>query len=54
VGKYFDALLVDLSGAAVYDTFEWDSTEDKFQKFINLGDDRNIKEVYVEGKKIKG
>ena len=31
-----------------------DTIEDQFEKFINLGDDRNIVEVYVQGELVKG
>lgn len=47
-GKEFDALVVDMNGI---DTF---GDDDVFQKFIYLGDDRNIKRVFVAGKEIKG
>ena len=30
-----------------------DTMEDQFEKFINLGDDRNIIEVYVQGVCVK-
>jgi hypothetical protein len=33
--------------------FEGDTLEDQFEKFINLGDDRNIVEVYVAGACVK-
>ncbi len=49
VGKQFDALLVDTAGGAAFDCYEGDSMEDRFQKFINLGDDRNIRAVWVQG-----
>jgi guanine deaminase len=47
IGKCFDALLIN------YSFKEPDRIYDRFQRFINLGDDRNIKEVYVQGKPIK-
>eukprot|EP00955_Chlamydomonas_euryale_P106989 365738-Chlamydomonas_euryale.AAC.28 len=46
VGKEFDALLVDVNvPGGPFDIFDGDSMEDQFEKFINLGDDRNIVEV---------
>ncbi|KAJ3125847.1 hypothetical protein HK098_008160 [Nowakowskiella sp. JEL0407] len=68
VGKEFDALVVDLSstGAAVgdakhatevhgtftVDVFPHDDKMSMFEKYIYLGDDRNIAEVYVAGRKV--
>jgi guanine deaminase len=49
VGKEFDALLVDACDGATFDLFEGDSAEDAFQKFMTLGDDRNIRAVWVQG-----
>lgn len=62
-GKDFDALLIDVFAGSV-DKFDLpaelskDLTEkEKFhqliQKFVYVGDDRNIAEVYVKGKQIK-
>ena len=54
VNKEFDALLIDLnvtqntSGILIEHTIE-----ELVQKFIYLGDDRNIKQVYVKGKLVK-
>ncbi|KAG2454759.1 hypothetical protein HYH02_000594 [Chlamydomonas schloesseri] len=56
VGKEFDALLVDttLGGTAgPFDVFEGEDDLQRFEKFINLGDDRNLLEVYVQGKCVK-
>ncbi len=48
-GKEFDALLVDVNvPGGPFDIFDGDTMEDQFEKFINLGDDRNIVEVYVQ------
>lgn len=53
-GKEFDALLVDVNvPGGPFDIFDGDTMEDQFEKFINLGDDRNIVEVYVQGKLVK-
>ncbi|XP_045594136.1 uncharacterized protein [Procambarus clarkii] len=53
IDKEFDALLIDVSapGSAV-DIFSKDTIEDKIQKFIYTGDDRNIARVYVAGHRI--
>jgi hypothetical protein len=45
VGKQFDALLVRSSH-----TRECDSVLQAFERFVNLGDDRDVKRVYVRGK----
>ena len=50
VGKAFDALRVDTRNAAAFDVFAADTPMDVFQKFVNLGDDRNIKAVWIGGK----
>lgn len=53
-GKEFDALLVDVNApGGPFDIFDGDTMEDQFEKFINLGDDRNIIEVYVQGTLVK-
>ena len=52
VGKAFDALLLDLHSCATFDVFATDTIEDKFQKFCNLGDDRNIVQVWVQGRSV--
>lgn len=53
-GKQFDALVVDtdVEGGPI-DIFDTDSLEDAFMKFIYLGDDRNIRSVYVAGQEVK-
>lgn len=52
-GKEFDALLIDTdSSEGPIDIFRMCSMEDRIQKFIYCGDDRNIKERYVQGKLI--
>ncbi|GLC37407.1 hypothetical protein PLESTM_000580300 [Pleodorina starrii] len=56
VGKEFDALLVDtnLGGTSgPFDVFEGEDDDQRFEKFINLGDDRNLIEVYVQGVCVK-
>ncbi|XP_025060242.1 guanine deaminase isoform X3 [Alligator sinensis] len=53
VGKEFDALLVNSKASdSPFDLFAADTFEDSFQKFLYLGDDRNISEVYVAGKQV--
>ena len=70
VGKAFDAVLVALPapeelsvgtaqplspGAASHiDIFPTDSLEDRFQKFVNLGDERDIAAVWVQGRRVVG
>jgi len=55
VGKQFDAIIVDpFAYNSPFDVFEQqDKLEDIFQKFIFLGDDRNIVQVFVSGKVVK-
>ncbi|KAL8203267.1 UNVERIFIED_CONTAM: hypothetical protein K2H54_046310 [Gekko kuhli] len=51
VGKEFDALLINTKASdSPFDLFASDTFEDIIQKFLYLGDDRNIEEVYVAGK----
>ncbi|KAL6750281.1 hypothetical protein V8C86DRAFT_2816921 [Haematococcus lacustris] len=53
-GKDFDALIIDINvPGGPFDVFDGDTLEDQFEKFINLGDDRNIVEVYVAGAAVK-
>ncbi len=49
-GKQLDALVVDC-GAGVIDLFGRETTLEKFEKFLFLGDDRNIAQVWVDGTK---
>jgi guanine deaminase len=55
VGKSFDAILVDLEavGSGI-DTFPGETMVELFQKFIMLGDDRNISQVFIEGQLVSG
>ncbi|KAM7077619.1 LOW QUALITY PROTEIN: guanine deaminase [Ciconia maguari] len=53
VGKEFDALLINTKASdSPFDLFSADNFEDTVQKFLYLGDDRNISEVYVAGKQV--
>ncbi|XP_017662813.1 PREDICTED: guanine deaminase isoform X3 [Lepidothrix coronata] len=53
VGKEFDALLINTKASdSPFDLFAADNFEDILQKFLYLGDDRNISEVYVAGKQV--
>ena len=49
VGKDFDALMIDASSGTTFDIFSADSLLDTFEKFVNLGDDRCIRAVWVQG-----
>jgi len=52
-GKSFDALVVDPRvNNSPLDVFADDTLLEIFQKFIFLGDDRNITQVWVQGNKI--
>ncbi|XP_037779254.1 guanine deaminase-like [Penaeus monodon] len=51
VGKEIDALLVDTEATGTpLDIFLEDKTEEKIEKFLYNGDDRNVLRVYVAGK----
>lgn len=53
-GKQFDALVIDLSNpSGPLDNLIDYSLEDKLQRLIYSGDDRNIVEVYVGGRRVK-
>lgn len=53
VGKEFDAILVDVKAPdSPLDIYDQDSMEDKIQKFLYNGDDRNMVEVYVAGRTV--
>jgi guanine deaminase len=53
VGKYFDALIVNMKNPGPVDVLEQYDTETLMQKFLYTGDDRNIKKVYVAGRQVK-
>ncbi len=54
VGFEFDAVVVDLNAVQSQTTpvsvFDSDSLQDKFEKFCNLADDRNVQRVWVRGR----
>jgi len=54
VGKSFDALHIDLAstGSPIH-LFLGETLPQMIEKFIMLGDDRNICQVFVEGRKVK-
>lgn len=53
IGKKFDAIIVDVANPdGPIDLFGQEDTIEKFQKFLFLGDDRNIISVYVDGKMV--
>jgi cytosine/adenosine deaminase-related metal-dependent hydrolase len=55
VGKKVDALIIDvLAPDSPIDTFGDETTSELFQKFLFLGDDRNIMAVYVDGRQVLG
>lgn len=51
-GRQFDALLVDMTGASTdaYDAFDGESDVERMEKWFNLGDDREIRRVWVGGR----
>ncbi|XP_071387515.1 guanine deaminase [Centroberyx affinis] len=53
VGKDFDALRVNVAApGGPIDLIQCEGPEILLEKFLNLGDDRNIVEVYVAGRKV--
>ncbi|KAK4101796.1 guanine deaminase [Parathielavia hyrcaniae] len=57
VGKEFDAIVVGTQGAEqgiMIMVEEEDSLRTVFKKFVMTGDDRNMVEVYVQGRLVKG
>ncbi len=54
MGKYFDALVIDLAQAdGNLDLWPNESHTDLLSKWIHLGDDRSISQVYVAGIEVK-
>jgi guanine deaminase len=54
VGKQFDALHIDLASCdSPVHLFPGEKLLDMVEKFIMLGDDRNIVQVFVDGKNVK-
>jgi len=51
IGKQFDAQIISIKPNNI-DFYGHETMEEIFAKFIYLGDDRNVKEVYVKGKKV--
>ncbi|ETV98865.1 guanine deaminase [Aphanomyces invadans] len=52
-GKELDMLVVDLNSAnSPIDSHAHDDVSSQFQKFLFLGDDRNITDVYVRGRRV--
>ena len=52
-GKKADILIVDCHAAnSPFDVFEGETEIDWFQKFLFLGDNHNIKTIYIDGKKV--
>jgi len=52
-GKYMDAVIVDpKTEDGPLDMFDGEHLHSAFEKFLFLGDDRNIEQVYVGGKRV--
>ncbi|ETO25703.1 hypothetical protein RFI_11435 [Reticulomyxa filosa] len=52
IGKEFDALLLGVESNSQIDIFDMDTLDDIFQKIMTLGDDRDIKRVWVRGRDV--
>ena len=54
MGLQFDALRIKMSGAKEEtNLFGFESIRDMIQKFVFVGDDRNVVQVFVNGKIVK-
>lgn len=54
VGKDFDALVINLApNEGHLDAWPDETIENRFSKWIYLGDDRSISQVYVQGVEVK-
>ena len=54
-GKSLDALIINgegVGGRSPFDIFEGQGVSEIFQKFIFLGDDRNIEQIFVAGRRV--
>ena len=52
VGKELDALVLDTTNAAVFDVAPRDTLLDRVEKVVNLGDDRSVVQVFVQGRSV--
>eukprot|EP01130_Rhizamoeba_saxonica_P014450 TRINITY_DN6317_c0_g2_i1.p1 TRINITY_DN6317_c0_g2~~TRINITY_DN6317_c0_g2_i1.p1 ORF type:complete len:547 (-),score=120.40 TRINITY_DN6317_c0_g2_i1:63-1664(-) len=53
IGKDFDAIVVDPNvKGSPFDLFGYESLEEKVEKFVYLGDDRNVVQVFVQAEKV--
>jgi guanine deaminase len=53
VGMEFDAICLSAGVGTPIQVFDTDGVDDVFQKLCVLGDDRNVKSVYIQGRKVK-
>jgi guanine deaminase len=53
IGMEFDAIILSAAVSSPVHVFEMDSVEDVFQKLCTLGDDRNVKRMFVQGKEVE-
>eukprot|EP00877_Chromochloris_zofingiensis_P000040 jgi/Chrzof1/10036/Cz04g24270.t1 len=53
VGNQFDALLIDTKATGCFDVFPHEGPAQLLEKFLNNGDDRNIAQVFVQGRRCK-
>ena len=51
-GMEFDAFILSASVRSPVTIFDTDTVPDIFQKLCNLGDDRNVKRVFVQGREV--
>jgi len=54
VGKDFDAVLVNTAARnSPLDSFERDTIETKFEKYLFVGDDRNHEKIFIQGREAR-
>ena len=53
VGLQFDALRIRMNNHFDTELFGFETVEDMIHKFVFLGDDRNLVQVFVNGKCVK-
>lgn len=53
VGKHFDALLINVNAQdQAFEYWEDETKEIMFERFVNTGDDRNVRKVWVNGRMV--
>ena len=53
IGLQFDAIRIRMNCSHDTELFGFETIEDMVHKFVFIGDDRNVVQVYVKGKCVK-